>query len=372
MSSSSSILVKRVSKNLNAPLRILVIVRAGIGDIVMATPALRLLRKTCPGTHITIVVPAESAPLIPVPGLADEVIAHKGHRNKLLYSVYKIWLALLHRLGRYDICFLLHETANIARRIKRLSNIPIRICPSHLMGGRPNPGVAHATHVIPVASAWNTHMADYFQDIIQGFFLYLPNTRTIAQREMPRIADPARRATAVCAAGKKRVAFCFEGAPANQNRWPEDHFLALLGMVKERGWYAYAAIPKGKTRYTAALAARGATLDAFECADIMECCALLREADLLISVDTGQVHLAAAMNIPVISLGGPSSLRTRPYSPSGVMLAASPGCFDCPFADDCRHQAGQRPKDSTDFIPPCMLAITPDMVFSHACEMLEG
>jgi ADP-heptose:LPS heptosyltransferase len=102
----------------------------------------------------------------------------------------------------------------------------------------------------------------------------------------------------------------------------------------------------------------------------MECCAFLREAELLISVDTGQVHLAAAMGVPVISLSGSTSCGTWPYSPIAVTLAAASGCFNCSFVKSCPTNKTNRRLPEPGFIPACMLAITPDMVLDHAKEIL--
>jgi ADP-heptose:LPS heptosyltransferase len=212
---------------------------------------------------------------------------------------------------------------------------------------------------------------DYFQDIIQGFFQGLPDKQVIFARETPKIAEPARRVDLPAAPGQKRVAFCFEGAPGNPARWPEEYFVDLLGRVKAQGWYAYAAVPQGGTRYTERLAAQGGAVDVFE-SDLTDCCALLREADLLISVDTGQVHLMAAMGRPVISLGGPTSRVSWPYSPSGVMLAVTPGCFRCSYADDCPPKSASGRQEKSGFIPRCMRELTPDMVFTRACDILLG
>jgi ADP-heptose:LPS heptosyltransferase len=353
--------------------RILVINNMQMGDCVMSTAALRLLRKMCPKAHITFQVPAVSASLMRSPELADEVLEEKTIKMKLPRSLYKYWRALKYRLARYDICFILVASWRDLRRIKWLSNIPVRVRASHDLRGVPWPEAAHATHVIPISSFWDTHMVDYYQDIIQGFFQGPLGERAIFSREMPRIAEPARRAVPPAGPGQKRVAFCFEGAPGNSSIWPEEYFVTLLGLVEAEGWYAYAAVPEGGTGYTEMLVAQGRKVDTFECADIMECCAWLREADLLISIDTAQVHLAAAMGRPVISLGGPTSFRTRPYSPSGVTLADTPGCYSCYLADGCRpNLASGRRKRKPGFIPQCMRAQTPDMVFARAREILSG
>jgi heptosyltransferase-2 len=352
--------------------RILVINRASLGDVVMSTAALRLMRSTWPRAHITIEVPAAFAGLMRTPELADAVIANKKLGSTVLRSLRKTWRALSYRFARYDICFLLDQRRNYARSIRRLSNIPARVCASHGLGGKRNGSAGEATHVIPVGSVWSSHVVDYYQDVVQGFCPYPLGTdqgaRVPLPRQMPLIAEPGR-ATLPATPGKKRVAFCFAGSPSNLTRWPEENWLALLGMARAEGWYIYAAVPPKQKPLGGAAAGSG--MDTFACEDIMECCALLREADLLIAVDTGQIHLAAAMGVPVLALGGPTIRGTWPYSPSGAVLAASPGCFTCPFIADCPTNKTNNRPHGPDFIPPCMRAITPDMAFARARAMLD-
>ena len=54
--------------------RILVINLCHIGDAVMGTAAMRLLRKMSPNAHITLKVRAACASLMRSPELADEVV----------------------------------------------------------------------------------------------------------------------------------------------------------------------------------------------------------------------------------------------------------------------------------------------------------
>jgi ADP-heptose:LPS heptosyltransferase len=354
----------------NSP-RILVVVIANIGDVVMITAALRMLRKMSPDAHITLTVPASCADLLRLPELADKVIAEKNYGNglwqKLRHSFAKTRDALRHRRARYDICFMLSASKNNARRLKYLAGIPVRVCPSGA------PCSAYATHAIRHEPGRHMHLVDYFQDVIQGFFLGSPEKHIKFSREMPHIAAPAQRAELPAAPGQKRVAFCFEGSPGNLNAWPMEYFANLLGRARERGWYCYAAVPQGGTHYPETLAALGAKVDTFECAGLMACCAWLREAELLISIDTAQVHLAAALGVPVISLGGPLSGYAWPYSPSGVMLTASPGCSgSCPFLSDCPTNIFNGQPKKPGFIAPCMRALKPDLVFERAQAMLGG
>lgn len=63
--------------------------------------------------------------------------------------------------------------------------------------------------------------------------------------------------------------------------------------------------------------------------------ALLDRADAMISTDTGPMHIAAAVDTPVVAIFGPTSpQRTGPYGPQHIVLQASVPCSPC-FRKTC-------------------------------------
>ena len=82
--------------------------------------------------------------------------------------------------------------------------------------------------------------------------------------------------------------------------------------------------------------------------------------DLVISVDSGPMHIAAALGRPVLAVFGPTDPgRTGPYGPMHRILLAS----DCP----CRP-CYKRTCERGDLA--CLRHITPDLVLRNAMEML--
>lgn len=63
---------------------------------------------------------------------------------------------------------------------------------------------------------------------------------------------------------------------------------------------------------------------------IPECVSMLRRADLLVSVDTGQVHIAAALGTPVLSLAGSTLTGTCPYSEKAWLSAVPETAMTAP------------------------------------------
>jgi len=80
----------------------------------------------------------------------------------------------------------------------------------------------------------------------------------------------------------------------------------------------------------------------------------------LISNDTGPMHFAAALGVPVVALFGPTSVEK--WSPLGekVRVLRAEGCSCAPTLHDCQKAV------------PCMAGISPESVFRSLLEVLSG
>ncbi|MFQ5431031.1 MAG: glycosyltransferase family 9 protein [Nitrospinota bacterium] len=93
---------------------------------------------------------------------------------------------------------------------------------------------------------------------------------------------------------------------------------------------------------------------------LLELSALLRDAELIVTVDSGPMHMAAAFSTPVVALFGPTSTaKTGPRSAGPVdMVTARYDCAPC-FKRDCNMR------------PNCMDAITAAEVEQKVLALLE-
>jgi heptosyltransferase I len=79
--------------------------------------------------------------------------------------------------------------------------------------------------------------------------------------------------------------------------------------------------------------------------------ALARGARLMVSGDTGPLHLAAAVGAPIVGLYGPTSpVRNGPWRPEDVSLSRNTEC-------ECHHQRRCRRADG-----PCIERISTEDV----------
>ena len=114
----------------------------------------------------------------------------------------------------------------------------------------------------------------------------------------------------------------------------------------------------------AGLAPDVARLDLAGQLDLVQLAALIERLDLVVSVDTGPMHLAAAVGTPVVGIFGPSDPRR--WGPSGrwsVAVRADLPCSPC-------NRIRTPPARCMGHIPDCMAAVMPAHVVDAANALL--
>lgn len=96
---------------------------------------------------------------------------------------------------------------------------------------------------------------------------------------------------------------------------------------------------------------------------------LQKEVRAVVAQDTGLTHLAAALDIPTISLYGPTdSKKTGPKGKNQIILSAQFSCAPC-LSRTCSYPGSSPyPKD---IHPPCFGSIPPKMVYDSLLKILE-
>ena len=90
--------------------------------------------------------------------------------------------------------------------------------------------------------------------------------------------------------------------------------------------------------------------------DLLELGSLIKGARLVVSVDTGPMHLAAALGRPLVALFGPTApWRTGPFGERHQIISQKSPCSPC-FKKFCAERA-------------CLLKISPEEVW-EACQRL--
>jgi len=92
---------------------------------------------------------------------------------------------------------------------------------------------------------------------------------------------------------------------------------------------------------------------------LLELAALLKKCNVLVTNDTGPMHVAVAMNVPLVSMFGPSPVPGfYPYNDKSVVIKTPLACHPCG-----KHQCPTKHE--------CMWGIDVDTVMKYTLEQLE-
>ena len=204
-------------------------------------------------------------------------------------------------------------------------------------------------------------------------FLALVGGNTAGDPPAPRLQAPENGSGPRGGAGD-RVVGLFPGANGDSRRWPAGRFSALAGRLAAGGRRVLVLGGPGEEGLTEVVAAAGSA--AGECEDlggrtgIRELATVLTGCDVLVTNDTGPMHLAAALGTPVVALEGPADVRqTRPLG-SQVRLV---GRFELPCVPCVRNRCPRTGPGTelTEAYNECMWLIAVDEVERVVEELLE-
>lgn len=136
-----------------------------------------------------------------------------------------------------------------------------------------------------------------------------------------------------------RFALINPGGAWPNKRWPADRFAAVARFLRERyGWRAVALWGPGEEPLArqVADASSGAAIVAppTTIADLVE---LSKAAALMVSGDTGPLHIAGAAGTPLVALFGPTDPgRNGPWAPKDRSISRYGRCA-CPYRRRCRQ-----------------------------------
>ena len=313
--------------------RLLIVRLSAMGDVIHTLPAVHALREAFPQAHIGWLIEERWAELLCAPGsprrgmrsalrpLVDEVHAvslKAWGKSPLAISTLQraatVWNDV--RDAGYDVAVDLQGAMRSAL-LARLSRARVvygaaepRESPASLWYTRKV--VAHGQHVIEqnlsVAEALCEHarkvpMADISHDFPQD----------------PRAKEFIGQRLAEHSVGD--FAILNPGAGWGAKRWPAERYGEVALRLAEQGLRSILNYGPGEEELARlAEAASGGTARAMSCT-ITELIALTRRARLFIGGDTGPLHLAAALRVPVVAIYGPTDpARNGPYGTRSVVL----------------------------------------------------
>jgi heptosyltransferase-1 len=295
------------------------IVRVGaMGDVLHALPAVAALRVARPEWEIDWVVDSRWAPLL-ADGDGRGPVVSRVHlaATKLwtgsplspvtLRSVLALRRAL--RAERYDLAVDMQGTLRSAV-IGRMAGA------KELVGyGDPRER--------PAASLYGRRIVRRGAHVVEQGAALLSEASGVelvaGEVQLPREAEAESWAAELV--DGRRVCVLSAGAGWGAKRWPVERFGALAPELHAMGYAVMVNAPRKDDALAMQVVAASRGAAEMAVCDVAGLIALVRRAALVVGGDSGPVHLAAALGVPVVALFGPTDpTRNGPWGPGPVRV----------------------------------------------------
>jgi len=339
------------------PQKILVIRLSSIGDILLTSPLLRSLHRRFPQAQIDFCIKER---------YADLVKGHPYRRHRVSLAAPYGWAELrrvrrLIRAEKYDLIVDVHR--NLRSLFLRDHRARIATYAKHYWKRwlLVHAGVNRYREVVPVHRRYMAGLAPWgIQADGQGleFFLFEEEKAYARSRLAELGLDPSVR----------RIGFAV-GAGHATKQWPAEHFIALAGLLAERTTLRIFIFGDDRDRTVArriAAAIGRAAVDLSGTLNLRETAAMIAAMDLMVTNDSGLMHLAVALGIKTVSIFGCTTreLGFFPDAPfNRVVENSGLACRPCTTMGRRRCPKGHF---------RCMTEVTPEQVSAAAIPLLAG
>lgn len=337
-------------KSLPSPGHILAVAPNWLGDVAMATPALRAIARQFPDARLSVAARQGACDLLAgLPWISDTLSLTARPRLREMRR------ASAQLAGPPDLAVIFPHSFRAA-------------CFAWISGARRRVGYARGGRIFLLTDQVEPYRENGRIVPIYMAEEYLGLARAVGAEDdgvgLELATDPAADAE-VCAAlpeGVPVVALCPGAAFGPSKCWPAERFAAVADVLHAQA-DARCLLLTGpgeeETRAAVLRAAKHSLIDVQGARpSLAKLKAAIARSDLLIGNDSGPRHIAIAFKRPVVCIMGPTSPRyTTSLYERGEVLRVDVPCGPC-----------QKPVCSTDH--RCMTSITPEQVVAAALRLL--
>jgi len=332
--------------------RILIVAPNWIGDTLLAQPLFARLRRKLPSAVIDAMAPPWTAPVLRrMPEISDVIEAPFLHGKLELRARWRLGRSL--RAHQYDEAIVLPNTFKAAL-VPFFAEIPLRVG----FVGETRYGLLTLVHRLDEKKL--PLMAERYAQLAER--PGAPPPRPLAPAKLN--VDEANLIITLGRLGLSRakpvVALCPGAEFGPSKRWPAGHFAALARRLAAMGrtvWIFGSPNDRPIGEEIAKLA-EGAAVNLCGRTDLAAAIDLLSIAEIVVTNDSGLMHLAAAVGRPIVALYGSSSPEhTPPLTERARLVRTGIDCSPC-FQRDCplgHHK--------------CMVELTPERVLAEIAEV---
>lgn len=324
---------------------ILIISTTGLGDTIWATPAIRSLKGAFPNARIDLLTT----------GLGKEALFHNPHLNEVYVITYQSLLSLRKILwrNRYEAVLIFHASQRFIFPLSALIGARKTISTQHQ-----NKGLDRLiTDLIPAAPIHEIERRFRLVEVLYPKIERGPLEIPIQEDEMQEALFFLKKSGWD---GKQPLVVLQPGAKDHFKLWPAEYYIETAHALAHispffliTGSMSEAAFVKNIARDIPN------SIPLFGQISLRSLICLIHRADLMITNDTGPMHLAFSQNTPTIALFAPTDPRfCGPYfAQTAFVISKRRTCIPC-LKKRCRD-------------PFCMRQIPVKDVVSLARQILE-
>lgn len=354
---------------------VLIVKLSSLGDVVHTLPAAQALRARFPRAHIGWAVEAAHAPVLAGQPFIDEVIVwERGRRSGIL--------SFLRRLRQRP-----WQLAVDFQGLFRSGLVSWASGAKQRLGFDRRRELAHWWYTERLPPQDNLHAVERSLALVRSLGAefaapapqrnYLSQDASVGPRNVccgtaasfdpagwfPLFPSPADRAAAESwlrrhglDGASSRLVVIHPHCRKPANVWPAARFAVLARALMAKGLsVALLGGTAARQACDAVAAAAPGVLRADGQLALLASAVLLARASVVVTGDTGPMHLAAAVGTPIVALFGPANpVRTGPYTDRAEIVSARLPCRPC-YGRDCKLGYAQ---------PPCMELISVSNVLS--------
>jgi len=307
---------------------ILVNALVNLGDVVLTTSAIALIRRNFPETRITMLVkPVVKDALIDNPVVDDVIVldyrAKENSFGKMRELVREI------RRRKFDLAISFDRKLRPAL-ITFFARIPRRVCPSKVFDDNKSRVTIFYTDVIEISHDLNkTLQAETYQEIVRKFFKIDGHETPKFPKKPSPVADKLLNRLPPA---KFKIALCVKGTFPLKT-WSKEYFAEVVQNLKKIYDAAFFIVgaPNDRAYADEVIKEIGFNIENF-CGEtsLTDLAELFRRADLFITVDTGATHIAATTGIKMVTIYGCTSPdRWHPINKNAIALTSRENCCPC-------------------------------------------
>jgi len=341
------------------PKNIVLIRTDRIGEVLLSTVAVDAVRGRYPDARISFVTSSYSMPLLEDREDIEEVITFET-MDKRSVLCGAVCLACMLKRKRFDtaVVFNPHKALHLGCF---LAGIPRRIGYSRKWGGK-----LLTDTIEDEREKGEKHETEYDMDLVRllGVEGAAPAPRLPISTVTGEALDVLLRQHNISLV--RPLVVIHPGSSNPAKIWPRERYADLIRRLKTELGCDVAVLGSRKERDLAESVIFKSGVDAINLSGkltLKEVAAFLKKAVLFIGNDTGPMHMAAALGVPVIAifgrnLAGVSPTRWRPIGHGNIVFHEDSGCFPC-YDTECPYEY------------KCLRAIPVSSVFEAAKKIVE-